>query len=355
MDVITKSVLYALALVASAAACAAPQYADGRPEAELRIEAQDQGIVLKHGGGPELCDAHGARDVWVYEAGATYYMHYDGAGPKGWLACLATSKDLIHWEQKGPTLDFGGKNEMDSASASYGVTYFDGKTWHMFYMGTPHTSPAPDLIPAFPYVTMKAKGTSPTGPWTKQSNVVPFRPKPGTYYSLTASPGQVVKLGDTYLMFFSTSTTKPGNACVQRTLGLARTRDLDGSWTVDAQPIVPIEEQVENSSIYREPATGTWFLFTNHVGLDVGEYTDAIWVYWTRDLNRWNAKNKAVVLDGKNCNWSKRCVGLPSVVKAGKRLALFYDAPGGDSISHMNRDVGLAWLEFPLAIPDPTP
>lgn len=25
----------------------------------------------------------------------TYYMHYDAAGPKGWLAALATSKDLI--------------------------------------------------------------------------------------------------------------------------------------------------------------------------------------------------------------------------------------------------------------------
>jgi len=65
----------------------------------------------------------------------------------------------------GALLDFGGKEEMDSASASYGVTYFDGKTWHMFYLGTPHTSPAPDLIPAFPYLTMKAKGASPAGPW----------------------------------------------------------------------------------------------------------------------------------------------------------------------------------------------
>jgi hypothetical protein len=231
MNVMKKPIIYALALAASAAACAAPQYADGRPEAKLRIEARDQGVVLTHGSGPGLCDALGARDIWVYAVGGdTCYMHYDGAGPKGWLACLATSKDLVHWEKKGPVLDFGGKNEMDSASASYGVTYFDGKTWHMFYMGTPHTSPAPDLIPAFPCVTMKAKGASPAGPWTKQSNVVPFRPQPGTYYSLTASPRQVVKLGDTYLMFFSASTTKLGNPCVQRTLGIARTCDQPESW-----------------------------------------------------------------------------------------------------------------------------
>ncbi len=156
-------------------------------------------------------------------------------------------------------------------------------------------------------------------------------------------------------MFFSSATPKPGNPCVQRTLGIARTRDLDGVWTPDAQPLVPIEEQVENSSLYYEPASQTWFLFTNHIGLDGGEFTDAVWVYWTRDLNQWNPKDKAVVLDGRNCLWSKRCIGLPSVAKVGQRLAILYDAPGGDSLSHMNRDVGLAWLDLPLAAPSPKP
>jgi predicted GH43/DUF377 family glycosyl hydrolase len=225
----------------------------------------------------------------------------------------------------------------------------------MFYMGTPHTSGAPDLIPAFPYLTMKAKGASPAGPWIKQKDVVPFSTKPGTYYSLTASPGHVIKLGDTYLMFFSATTTKTNNPCVQRTLSIARTRDLDGAWTPDPQPIVPIEEQVENSSLYYEPTSKTWFLFTNHIGLDGGEFTDAVWVYWTQDLNHWNQKDKAVVLDGRNCTWSKRCVGLPSVVKVGRRLAVLYDAPGGNSLSHMNRDVGLAWLDLPLASPTQKP
>ena len=107
--------------------------------------------------GRSKCDILGARDVWVYEADGTYYMHYDAAGPKGWLAALATSKDLIHWQKKGPVLELGKAGENDSASASYGTTFYDGKTWHMFYMGTPHTSAAPDLVPAFPYLTLKAR------------------------------------------------------------------------------------------------------------------------------------------------------------------------------------------------------
>jgi predicted GH43/DUF377 family glycosyl hydrolase len=319
------------------------KYPDHRPSAKYRLEAKDHGVVFRHGDGPGRCDYLGARDVWVYESNGTYYMHYDGVGPKGWLCCLATSKDLLNWTAKGPVLDFGAKGEEDSASASYGVTYFDGITWHMFYLGTPNASPPPDLVPSFPYLTTKAKSNLPAGPWIKHPEVIPFRTKSGTYYQETASPGQVVRHGDEYLMFFSAS--------MKRTLGIARTRDLNGPWVIDPAPIVPPEEQIENSSLYFEPANGTWFLFTNHIGLEGHEYTDAVWVYWTKDLNRWNADHKAVVLDGGNCTWSRKCIGLPSVVKVGNRLAILYDAPGGDSKSHMRRDVGLAWLELPLLPP----
>ncbi len=101
----------------------------------------------------------------------------------------------------------------------------------------------------------------------------------------------------------------------------------------------------------RRKASQTWFLFTNHIGLGDDEYTDAVWVYWSQNLNHWDPAHKAVVLDGQNCTWSQQCIGLPSVVKLGSRLALFYDAPGGKSTSHMRRDVGLAWLELPLSPP----
>ena len=316
------------------------------------MDAKDHGIVLRYGGGPGKCDMLGARDVWVFEDSGTYYMHYDAAGPKGWLCSLAVSKDLRTWLKKGPILDFGKPGEDDSKSASYGLTYHDGGEWHMFYLGTPNVSRPPNRVPSFPYLTMKARSTSPAGPWVKQKNVVPFRTKPGTYYSITASPGQVIKHGREYLQFFSATTRKPGNRCVQRTLGIARTRDLDGPWTVDPKPMVPIEEQIENSTLHYEKSNKTWFLFTNHIGIDRGEYTDAVWVYWSKDLNRWDPKDKAVVLDGRNCTWSKKCIGLPSVVRVGGRLALFYDAPGGDSTSHMKRNIGLAWLDLPLSVPN---
>ena len=124
---------------------------------------KDAGVVLRHGDGPAQCDLYGARDVWVFEDGGKYYMHYDAAGPDAWLAALATSHDLVHWTKHGTVLQLGQPGDGDAKSASYGVTYFDAGVWHMFYLGTPHTTPPPDHIPAFPYLTMKATAARPEG------------------------------------------------------------------------------------------------------------------------------------------------------------------------------------------------
>ena len=90
------------------------KYRDGRPEASMRLEAKDHGIVLRYGDGPEQCDIYGARDAWVYKVKGTYYMTYDAAGPGGWLCALATSKDMVNWKKHGTVLDLGKPGEDDS-------------------------------------------------------------------------------------------------------------------------------------------------------------------------------------------------------------------------------------------------
>jgi predicted GH43/DUF377 family glycosyl hydrolase len=325
---------------------------DGRPATTLRFAATDSGPIIRHGQGPAQCDYLGAREAICFRYKGIYYLHYDGAGPTGWRACLAVSRDLRQWDLKGPVLDLGLPGEDDAGTASSPWTVFDGKWWHMYYVGCRTTSPAPNRIPAVPYFTLGAKSRHPQGPWEKQRDVVPFRTKPGTYYADTASPGQIVKHRDEYLMFFSAAafTDEPKRRLL-RTLSIARTTDLNGTWQIDPAPVLPPEHQIENSALYFEPSNRTWFLFTNHIGLDKeGEYTESIWVYWSQDLNRWNPEQRAVVLDRSNCTWSKRSIGMPSVVPVGRRLALFYDASPTPS-GNMNRDVGLAWMSLPLEPP----
>ena len=89
-----KLAAMALLFDVSAVSAAEQKYSDGRPAATLHMDAKDHGIVLRYGDGPDKCDYLGARDVWVYEDKGTYYMHYDAAGPTGWLCSLATSKAL---------------------------------------------------------------------------------------------------------------------------------------------------------------------------------------------------------------------------------------------------------------------
>lgn len=328
------------------------QYLDGRPAAKFRLQGcTDQGVVLRHGDGADSCDTYGAREAIVNKVGDTYYLFYDGAGKTGWLACLAESKDLKNWTKKGAALTLGDNTKADSKSASSPWVIKDRGEWHMFYLGTPNTTPAPDRIPAFPYLTMKAKSKSIEGLWEKQYGVVPFPEKKGSYYTVTSSPGYIVKYKGYYLQFFSAST-QDSNGGTKRTLGLAKTKNLNASWAVSDTPLFPITEQVENSSLFFDTATKTWYLFTNHIGIDAKgtEYTDAIWVYWSKDLEKWDNKNKAVVIDNKNCSWAKGAIGMPTVIKTGKKLALLYDAAGGNSISHMGRDIALAWIDLPLKI-----
>lgn len=343
------------------------KYSDGRPTPHLSMPAVDQGIVFKRGLGPGNCDKLGAREAVVYEEDGIYHLFYDGAGDRGWLACIATSTDLVNWERHGPILDFGPQGSPDGAAATSPWVYFHDGWWHMYYLGTPNVTSAPDFIPSFPYLTLKARARKLVGPWEKQPDITPFLPTEGSWHSLTASPGFVIQHGDEFLQFMSGTSaidcagtvpdvSKLGPNEVKRTVGIARTKDLNAPWQIDPEPIVPLAEQIENSSIYYEPANQTWFLFTNHIGSgvvegNITEFTDAIWVYWSKDPEHWDPQNKAVVLDGENCTWAKRCIGMPAAVPHDGKLAILYDAAPGESTSHMLRHIGLCWLDLPLQAP----
>ena len=108
-------------------ATGASVYPDGRPASILRLDATDSGPIIRHGEGPDKCDYLGAREAICFQFHGTYYLHYDGAGPTGWRACLAVSGDLKRWELKGPVLDLGETGTDDAGTASSPWTVFDGK------------------------------------------------------------------------------------------------------------------------------------------------------------------------------------------------------------------------------------
>ena len=138
-------------------------YIDGRPITAKRVVCKDEGIVLRHGDGPDSCDTYGAREAIINKDNGKYYLFYDGAGKDGWRACLAESYNLKTWTKKGAILALGDPTKSDSKSASAPWVIKSNGLWHMFYLGTPDTTPAPDRIPSFPYLTMKAEAINSAG------------------------------------------------------------------------------------------------------------------------------------------------------------------------------------------------
>ena len=345
----------------------------------------DKGIVLSPSEKGEKYydwDGGGIREAVVKRVGDTYYLSYDGAIPGAaptsyWNACEAVSKDLIHWEKRGVTLlssalthpESDNLHYKDFCSASSPWDFFDGKKWYRYYVGADHCSP--EGIPAFIYSTMLAVADSADGPWRKlcdepgKGNFVCIRPGgEGSWDEVTASPGQVIenpRYKDDpenerrYLMFYSGSCAGE----TKRSIGIARTDDLCAAddfscltgnfWIKDENPIIPPQDDIENTSIFYEEETGLYWLFTNHIYNN--EYTNSVWVYWSYDPEKWNPENKAVVIDKTVSTFAKGAIGMPTVVRISKdKLGLLYDGALGDSTSHLDRHIGYAEISLPISV-----
>lgn len=79
----------------------------------------------------------GVEDPRLAEVDGTYYLTYTGYDLHAAQLCLATSKDLIHWERKGVILPAykGTWNEQWTKSGAIVPKKIEGKWW-MYYLGT---------------------------------------------------------------------------------------------------------------------------------------------------------------------------------------------------------------------------
>ena len=79
----------------------------------------------------------GVEDPRLVEFGDTYYLTYTGYNKKDAQLCLATSKDLVHWERKGVILPAykGRWNIRWTKSGAIVPEKIAGKYW-MYFLGT---------------------------------------------------------------------------------------------------------------------------------------------------------------------------------------------------------------------------
>jgi len=122
----------------------------------------------------------GVEDPRLQKFGDTYYLTYTGYNKKDAQLCLATSRDLIHWERKGVILPAykGNWNVAWTKSGAIVPEKIDGKYW-MYWLGT--TADKTDQM-GLSYSTDLIH-------WTEATVTPVLQRRPGMFDSRVVEPG----------------------------------------------------------------------------------------------------------------------------------------------------------------------
>ncbi len=122
----------------------------------------------------------GVEDPRLQRIGDTFYLTYTGYNKKDAQLCLATSRDLIHWERKGVILPAykGNWNVAWTKSGAIVPERIDGKYW-MYWLGT-----AADKTDQ-----MGLSYSSDLLHWTEATTTPVLPRRPGKFDSRVVEPG----------------------------------------------------------------------------------------------------------------------------------------------------------------------
>jgi len=122
----------------------------------------------------------GVEDPRLQRIGDTFYLTYTGYNKKDARLCLATSRDLIHWERKGVILPAykGNWNVAWTKSGAIVPERIDGKYW-MYWLGT-----AADKTDQ-----MGLSYSSDLLHWTEATTTPVLPRRPGKFDSRVVEPG----------------------------------------------------------------------------------------------------------------------------------------------------------------------
>jgi predicted GH43/DUF377 family glycosyl hydrolase len=122
----------------------------------------------------------GVEDPRLVKIGRTYYLTYTGYNKKDAQLCLASSKDLIHWERKGVILPaYQGKwNVGWTKSGAIIPEKINGKYW-MYWLGT--SADKTDQ--------MGLSYSSDLSHWTEAMDIPILPRRPGMFDSRVVEPG----------------------------------------------------------------------------------------------------------------------------------------------------------------------
>jgi predicted GH43/DUF377 family glycosyl hydrolase len=122
----------------------------------------------------------GVEDPRLVQFGDTYYLTYTGYNKRDAQLCLATSKDLIHWERQGVILPAykGRWNVRWTKSGAIVPEKIQGKYWMYFLGTTPDNNDQMGLASSTDLLH-----------WTDATDAPVLAVRPGMFDSRVAEPG----------------------------------------------------------------------------------------------------------------------------------------------------------------------
>ena len=124
----------------------------------------------------------GVEDPRLVQFDDTYYLTYTGYNTKDAQLCLATSRDLIHWDRKGVILPAykGNWNTGWTKSGAIVPEKIDGKYWMYFLGTTPDKNDQMGLAYSIDLIH-----------WTEATKTPVLPRRPGQFDSRVVEPGPV--------------------------------------------------------------------------------------------------------------------------------------------------------------------
>jgi len=159
---------------------------DKKGTSRLGYAESEDGIHFTRRAGPVLSPETdyekdgGVEDPRLQKFGDTYYLTYTGYNTKDAQLCLATSKDLIHWDRKGVILPAykGNWNVAWTKSGAIVPEKIGGKYW-MYWLGT-----TPDKTDE-----MGLSYSDDLIHWTEATKTPVLPRRPGKFDSRVVEPG----------------------------------------------------------------------------------------------------------------------------------------------------------------------
>jgi predicted GH43/DUF377 family glycosyl hydrolase len=273
----------------------------------------------------------------VIKVDNAFYMYYRNDTTNGASINVMSSIDGLNWVELGPILT-NSSSGWDSAEVIAPSVYFDGNTYYLYYEADDASAPGKRAIGV-------ATATSPTGPFTKYSgnpvleSTLHWEGVMSSGYGIVGTPVITRASNGIFYLFYHGFSDGADN------IGVAYSNNPLGPWKKEPNnPILGLgpsgswdDTKVAPSSVYFDGATKVMVFYEGfngkqepiinwRIGIADGTIDSA-----DGSIKSLTRRGAPAINLGAPGSWDDTTVQLPSVIRVGDELWVYYSGNDGEA------------------------